>query len=61
MAGLYVAARQKRSRPDYAARRAENHGINSAMKQAASVFIPALRSFYRRQGIELPQDAANII
>lgn len=56
----YVAARQKSTRPDYSTRRGENVGINSAMKQAASVFIPALRPHYKRQGVTLPEDAINI-
>ena len=57
----YVAARQGKPRPDYATRRAENYGINSAMKQAASIFIPSLRPYYRRHGLEIPQDATTII
>ncbi len=57
----YVAARQGKSRPDYSTRRAENYGINSAMKQAASIFIPSLRPYYRRHGLEIPQDATTII
>lgn len=57
----YVAAKQGGKQPDYATRRRENHGIVSAMKQAASVFLPALWPYYKRQGIFLPSDAVTII
>ena len=57
----FVAARQGRAQPDYATRRRDNHGIVSAMKQAASVFLPALWPYYTRQGIKLPSDAVTII
>lgn len=53
----YVAARQGLKQPDYATRRKGNYAINSAMKQAASVFLPALRPYYRRHGLSLPDDA----
>lgn len=57
----YVAARQGKPQPDFSTRRAENYGINSAIKQAASIFIPSLRPYYRRHGLEIPQDATTII
>ncbi len=57
----YVAAKQGRKQPDYSSRRRENHGIVSAMKQAASVFLPALWPYYRRQGLILPADAVTIL
>ena len=57
----YVAARQGKPRPDYATRAAGNRGINSAMKQAASVFLPSLGPEYRRAGIPLPEGATTII
>lgn len=57
----YFAVRQGRKVPDYSTRRRENHGINSAVRQAASVFLPALRPYYARHGVEIPHDATNII
>ena len=57
----YVSAKQGRAQPDYSTRRRENHGIVSAMKQAASVFLPALQPYYRRQGVSLPADAVTIL
>lgn len=57
----YVAKRQGRERPDYNTRSRINTGINSAMKQAASVFIPSLRPYYRTQGLIIPPDATTII
>lgn len=60
----FVAARQavggKVALPDYSTRRLENRAINSAMRQASSVFIPSLRPYYARHGVTLPQDAGNV-
>ncbi len=57
----YVATRQELPRPDYATRRPVNRGINSAMNQAAAVFLRVLRPSYRAAGLVVPDDATSII
>lgn len=57
----YVAIRQGVTRPDYSSVRAVNLAINSAMKQAVSLLIPALRPYYKRHGLTVPEDAGNVM
>lgn len=53
----FMAARQG-GKLDLAKRRAGNAAINSAVRQAASIFIDRLRPGYREAGIEIPSEAA---
>jgi hypothetical protein len=56
----YVARRQGREVADYSSRARINLAINSAMRQAASIFRPKLHSHYRKAGISLPPDASAV-
>lgn len=57
---VYVAKRQGREDPDYAAWERINPAINSAMKQAGSIFSKKLAYEYQEHGIILPSLASNI-
>lgn len=56
----YVAARQALPAPNYSRRERINTAINSALRQAASIFRPKLHVHYRRAGITLPRDASAV-
>lgn len=58
---FYVAAWQGLPRPDYSTRREINHSITSAIRQAASIFIPALRPHCAPNGIVIPENSTTII
>jgi hypothetical protein len=45
---------------DLSTRRPGNSAINSAVRCAAALFIPRLRPLYKKQGIEIPEDATVI-
>lgn len=54
----YVAKRQGRAAADYSRRERRNVSINTAMRQAASIFRRKLWPHYARAGIILPPDCA---
>lgn len=56
----YAAFRQGLKQPDYNKRRSINRGINSVMTQARCLFIKILHGEYRRHGIILPENAADV-
>ena len=56
----YVAKRQQRQAADYSQRARVNISINTAMRQAASIFRRKLWPHYRRAGVILPEDCATV-
>jgi hypothetical protein len=53
-------AKKQGGKLDLASRKPEHAAINSAVKQAASIFIKALRPVYAEHGINIPEDATTI-
>lgn len=56
----FMAKKQGLEQVDLATRRKENAAINSAVKQAASLFIKSLLPLYKEHGIDLPADIVTV-